>query len=106
MGQIPAQTAEVLSLMEAPRPSGVRRGVAGRGVAGRGCSLGNQPQQLHHGCFLDGLVPAVTHYESVSLLGLVLRIRQSWVSPRLPVNCILYLLLCEANCHGLLCFLF
>lgn len=52
-------------------------------------------------------LPSVTHFESVSLLELVFRIRQSWMSPRLPLNCIVYLLLCEANClEFALCLLF
>lgn len=33
---------------------------------------------------------SITHYESVTLLALVLRIWRSWLSPRLSLNCIVF----------------
>lgn len=51
------------------------------------------PSEISLRCCITGIssMTSVTHYESVTLLALVLRIWPSWVSPRLSLNGIVFM---------------
>lgn len=50
------------------------------------------PSETRLRSYITGIasMTSVTHYESVTLLALVLGIGRSWVSPRLSLNCIVF----------------